>query len=236
MTTAELPAMVSRARLPETYTKAREALATCARIDECKDWADKAEAMASYARQSGDTELRKMADRIQARAIDRCGQLIKQIPADKGGRPKTGSGPQPSLTDRELARIAAGISKHLAKTAVAVNSIPRARFEREVEGANPPSVTKLAEIGRSKRPKSASTAPAGADSRKATPEEARAAADVSRAVDAFLRATKGVRIDDVLNGCTRTVATALKQNAADAQAWLLMLGMKMKGRRSWAAG
>jgi hypothetical protein len=43
--------------------RAKAALAVCARIDECKDWADKAEAMASYARQSGDIELRKMTDR-----------------------------------------------------------------------------------------------------------------------------------------------------------------------------
>jgi hypothetical protein len=33
---------------------------------ECKGWADKAEAMASYARQSADKDLYNMAKRIQA--------------------------------------------------------------------------------------------------------------------------------------------------------------------------
>jgi hypothetical protein len=31
---------ITDARLPETYERARAALATCERIDECKDWAD----------------------------------------------------------------------------------------------------------------------------------------------------------------------------------------------------
>ena len=43
--------------------------------------------MASYARQAKDESLRKQADRIQARAIRRCGELLKQIEPDKGGRP-----------------------------------------------------------------------------------------------------------------------------------------------------
>ena len=54
-------------------------------MDECAPWALKAEALASYAKRAGDDELRKFADRIQARAIRRCGELLKQI------KPATGT-------------------------------------------------------------------------------------------------------------------------------------------------
>jgi hypothetical protein len=36
-------------------------------MDECQDWADQMEALASYARQAKDDELLQMAARIQAR-------------------------------------------------------------------------------------------------------------------------------------------------------------------------
>src|ERR1700719_1283840 len=70
---------IAKAKLPATYEGAKTALAACTRIDECQDWADRAEALASYARQAQDDALRKLADRIQARAIRRCGELLGQI-------------------------------------------------------------------------------------------------------------------------------------------------------------
>jgi hypothetical protein len=134
----ELP--IASARLPDTYTAAKTALATCAKIDECKDWADKAEAMASYARQSGDRELRMMADRIQARALDRVGELMRQIPAEGGpGRGKTKSPGELSFSPREQARITAGLSGKQAKNALAINAVPRDQFEAAAESSNPPT-------------------------------------------------------------------------------------------------
>ena len=47
------------------------ALTSCERIDECWEWANKAEALASYAKMADDDSLRIMADRIQARAVRR---------------------------------------------------------------------------------------------------------------------------------------------------------------------
>ncbi len=54
--------------------------------------------MGSYARQAKDDSLRKMADRIQARAIRRCGELLRQIEPARGTRgpdlePKEGTLP-----------------------------------------------------------------------------------------------------------------------------------------------
>jgi hypothetical protein len=53
-------------------------------IYECQGWADKAEALASYAQQAGDEELRNMADKIQAGAIKRCDDLLKEIESQSG--------------------------------------------------------------------------------------------------------------------------------------------------------
>jgi hypothetical protein len=45
-------------------------------VDECATWGRrKPTPLASYARQAEDDTLRKFADRIQARAIQRCGVL-----------------------------------------------------------------------------------------------------------------------------------------------------------------
>ena len=86
-------------RLPDIYVNAKSALSECARIDECKDWADKAAALASYARMANDDSLLKHARRIQARAVRRMGELLKQVDPGKGGRPiKNSVAARPSLS------------------------------------------------------------------------------------------------------------------------------------------
>jgi hypothetical protein len=74
----QLPS-IANTKLPAAYTVAKRALAECGKIDECKDWADKSAALASYAKQSGDKSLFNLATRIQARAIRRCGELLKEV-------------------------------------------------------------------------------------------------------------------------------------------------------------
>lgn len=145
---------VARARLPQSYESARDALAVCNRIDECADWANKAEALASYARQAKDDSLRKQADRIQARAIRRCGQLLKQYDGrgDHWKSKSTGAGTS-SQTSRAEAGTKAGMSKRQQDTAVRVASIERDFFESQVESDNPPTITELAEQGTKKQPR-----------------------------------------------------------------------------------
>lgn len=128
---ASLP-HVSEARLPDVYQEAQQALSQCARIDECQQWADKAEALASYARQADDDTLRKLADRIQARAIRRCGELLKQIEPGQGARDgKRQDGAVPP--NRKTAATEAGLSERQRKTALRVASVPPSDFERQVE-------------------------------------------------------------------------------------------------------
>ena len=145
----------AKANLPQSYENARLALSECVRVDECKGWADKAAALASYAKQAEDTELEKMAGRIRARAMRRAGELLKQIePASGGdrggGRGNQGEGSRPLVSRKEAAR-SAGLSDHQQKTAIRVANVPEQSFNEQVESDNPPTVTTLAEQGRKPR-------------------------------------------------------------------------------------
>lgn len=147
-----LPATLPKnAPLPETYERAKAALSECQRVDECKDWADKAQALASYARQADDKTLEKLAMRIRARAIRRAGELLKTF--NKPGtrtdiKPRVATGPR---SQREAAK-SAGMSKRQEKTAVRVANVPEDEFEDAVESKRPPTVGALAKRGKHSRP------------------------------------------------------------------------------------
>jgi hypothetical protein len=142
-----LPA-IRDAKLPGAYVKAKDALEKCEKLDECKDWADKAVALASYARQAEDDSLRKLSTRIQARAIRRCGEILKKIEAAKNQHDAKARAGRGAPTSRRAAAKAAGLSKDQQVQAARVASIPKGKFEREVESDDPPTVTKLAEMGK----------------------------------------------------------------------------------------
>lgn len=148
---SNLPTKLPPPRFPIGYESARVALSECARVDECKEWADKAEALSSYAKQAKDDSMRKLADRIQARAIRRAGELLKEFDARGGDRSKNGSAPT-SAPSRQEAGKKAGMSRDQQVTAVRVANVPDADFEEAVESDDPPTVTQLAEAGKSKRP------------------------------------------------------------------------------------
>lgn len=135
-----------QARLPASYEAARQALAECERIDECQDWADKAAALASYAKQAEDRALFEYAERIRARAVRRCGELLKKTKPAKGGDRKSKGG-HPPVDSRKAAARDAGLSEHQAKQAMRVASVPTEDFERQVESPHPPTVTALAVAG-----------------------------------------------------------------------------------------
>lgn len=83
MNTRSLPVVIRRmmptAPLPANYHAARIALTECARIDECKDWADQSAAWASYAKQANDDDLFEQATRIRTRAEERIGELLLSL-------------------------------------------------------------------------------------------------------------------------------------------------------------
>ncbi len=143
---------VDEARLPQTYHRARGALERCSRLDECKDWSDKAEALASYAKQAGDETLMKMAIRIRDRAIRRAGELLKQIEPGQGARDGKRE-VDARLPLRGEAAAAAGMSPHQAKQAIRVANVPADQFEEQVESETPPTVTALASQGTKSAPR-----------------------------------------------------------------------------------
>ena len=140
---------VNNAKLPQTYEAARQALANCQGLDECKDWADKAAALASYAKQAEDETLMKMAARIKARAVRRAGELLQQIE-----RPSTGGRPKNGEVDHTVSSAArdAGMSKHQQVQATVIASIPQEQFESEVEAEKPATLSQLAQQGIKPRP------------------------------------------------------------------------------------
>jgi hypothetical protein len=149
---AHLP-VVADARLPATYEGAKVALSECSRIDECQAWADKAAALASYARQANDDSLLTLAKRIQGRAVRRAGELLKQVPPAQGARTDLPlRGGVPTKLTREHAAAEAGLSRDQRVTALRVASVDEADFEAAIESEHPPTITEIAEAGRTKRP------------------------------------------------------------------------------------
>lgn len=152
---AALPATISGnadALLPQKYEAARSAIAECERIDECKTWSDKAAALASYARQAKDDSLAVMARRIQARAERRMGELLKQFPDGRTAALVQHREVGARLTvTRVQAATSAGISDHQRKQALRVANVPAAAFDSQVDSPTPPTVTRLAEQGKTTR-------------------------------------------------------------------------------------
>ncbi|MHB9879085.1 hypothetical protein ACSMXM_05425 [Pacificimonas sp. ICDLI1SI03] len=107
--------------------------------------------MASYAKQAGDDTMKKTAERIQARALRRCGELLEQFDG-RGGDQSKSVGADTFAPSRQIAAENAGLSKRQQVTAVRTARIPEPQFEAAVESDSPPSKTALAEMGRKPRP------------------------------------------------------------------------------------
>ncbi len=145
---------VFQGNLPKSYEAARTALAQCQAIDECKEWADKSAALASYARQAEDFELEQMAARIRARAMRRAGELAKQMMQPNGTNRFTNHRKEADLLPMPKAKVqeVSGFSEWQLKSALRIANIPQADFDKEVESQNPPQITALAMMGMKTRP------------------------------------------------------------------------------------
>ena len=73
-----------------------------------------------------------MADRIQARAIQRAGVILKEIEKAQGANQNIRDGAVPKVT-RTSAADDAGLSERQRKTAIRVANVPEQEFE-EVAG------------------------------------------------------------------------------------------------------
>lgn len=66
------------------YDAACTAIAECHKLDEVKDWIDKADALIAYAKQANDTELERMSLGIKNRATIRLGELSAALESHQG--------------------------------------------------------------------------------------------------------------------------------------------------------
>jgi hypothetical protein len=82
-----------------------------------------------------------MADRIQARAIRRCGELLEQIKAASNRHDVSSGVDTVTARGRKQAARDAGLSDRQRVTAIRVARVPDPEFEDAVEAFNPPTVT-----------------------------------------------------------------------------------------------
>lgn len=86
------------------------------------------------------------AQRIQARAVRRAGELLEAMESGRGNNQHG----VVAHTTRTEAAAKAGMSKHQQVQATRVARVPESEFESQVESESPPTVTMLAEQGISK--------------------------------------------------------------------------------------
>jgi hypothetical protein len=202
---------IAKARLPATYEQAKITLASCAKIDECQEWANKAEALASYARMADDDSLRTMADRIQAHAVRRMGEILRQFDAQGRRTDQPKEGALQKLTQTEMAE-SAGISEHQRKQAVRVAKLPAEKFEAAVEAPKPATVTELSEMGKKIR---------------AAPESFKQATALIGAVTRFDEFCRTNSAASVAEGLLPEEIAKVRVSAARVYEWLNRLDMAL---------
>jgi hypothetical protein len=224
--TVALPATFpadSTARLPATYEAARTAIAECSRVDECKGWSDRAAALASYAKQAKDDSLRVMAVRIQARAVRRCGELLKQVPRGDIATRYGQEGDHPPVITRTQVADDAGLSEHQRKTALRVATVPTEDFDYAVESQEPPTITTLAALGTQDRP----TPTSASDSTLAVnPAQAMAAAELLRN---FAESCENIDAAEVAHAMPPDRAKLVRQQVSVIDRWLDRLVTHLAG-------
>lgn len=140
------------------YEAARRALAEAHRVDEVKDIRDKAAAMQLYAMQAKDRELIEMATNLKLRAERRAGELLREMPKNKGSKdqlrgdiPVGGRAPRPpSDTAPKLSDI--GITKDESSRWQKLAKMPEEQFEEKLAGVK--SVMRAKTEGQKAKPKS----------------------------------------------------------------------------------
>jgi hypothetical protein len=135
MNLKQLPAEIRRgiqsAPLPANYEAAKRAIKECAHIDECKEWADKAIAIASYARQLKDSSMKEAAERIHLRAQERIGELLLALYPNRRWKTATSQ----------------GLSQGQASMAMNIAKVPKAVRDEKIEASPPIKPRRLADLG-----------------------------------------------------------------------------------------
>ena len=118
------------AKLPTLYNRAKKALEQCNSLDECREWKNRAAALASYARQMRDTDLEKNAYEVKRRARIRFGELSNDRSPQSGGDRRS-TGAMPPL-GRQAAARAVGVSDTERKVAQREAKMPKEEQEASI--------------------------------------------------------------------------------------------------------
>jgi len=184
-----VPVRADGGRLVASYETAKRAIAECVEVVDCRVWADKAAALVAYARMSKDETLWREAQKVQAVAVRRYGELLAEFPRGDQATRYGQEGAHRPVKTRSTAGREAGLSEHQVKQGLRVASIPADEFEAAVESENPPTVTDLAARGTVSRPVAPTPAPTPAD-----PREVAEATTLLRQFAAFCNTTDAAGI------------------------------------------
>jgi hypothetical protein len=127
-------------QLTPHYVAAKKALATLYNVDELKEIADKHIGIAAYAKQLEDASLLHYAERVYLRAIERIGELLREIA---------------NLTERRAAAKQFGLrTQTKMRHAVTIAAAPKAVRDAAIEKTPPPTLPELVAIGTRYAPRS----------------------------------------------------------------------------------
>ena len=157
------------------YDLAVAALAECRNVDDVLKLHDYAERVRQYARQAGDTSLKRMAAEFVLESEFRAGELLRKIPRGEGvrmaGKDPDGShrvshGVTPEESPYAATLRAANISRQTAARYQHMSLVPRAVFEKALH--DPTRIPTQARILATARPPLRTKAPARKGSGAAT--------------------------------------------------------------------
>jgi N6-adenosine-specific RNA methylase IME4 len=132
------------------YEAAKQALAEAARIDEVKDWLDKAAAMREYARRAKDCDLIDNATEIKLRAERRAGDLLKEM-AQSGERDLGKGGDRRSrLHGATVKLVDLGVMKTQSSRWQKLADLPEQMFEERVAHAKRQAIASLDRTAKSR--------------------------------------------------------------------------------------
>lgn len=141
--------------------------------------------------------MEKTAMRIRARAIRRCGELLKEIEKKQGANQNISADSVTKVETRKEAAEEAGLSKRQAVTAIRVANVPDEIFTEQIESQTPPTITSLAQQGTTPNKK-----PPMFEQMGMTKQAFQAGMYFRGDIEDFCKATKKYEIQDIIDGST----------------------------------
>jgi len=129
------------------YERALATVYDSQRVDDCRAYADQANALSVYAKRANDQSLYHLARRTELHAMRHCGVLLERYrPTSRGGNRSKVARRQPASNFQTMHQVGqqAGLSDYRQKQAVRIAAIPLEAFTAAINREPPPSVDALA--------------------------------------------------------------------------------------------